>query len=214
MLENSLIRKKAIILDLDNTIYPVSSIGDKLFKTLFDLISESGEYTGDFNQIKAEIMRRPFQFVADDFSLSKKLKSDSLKLFLDLTYDESMEPYDDYKYVRRIPCRKFLVTTGFAKLQHSKIFHLNIKDDFEGIFIIDPIHSDLTKKAIFRKILTDNGLKREEVLVVGDDLNSEIKAANDLGIDTILYDHESAYAGIESQKIISNFKDLHLALGY
>ena len=206
-------RKKAIILDLDNTIYPVSSIGDKLFKTLFDLISRSGEYTGEFNQIKAEIMRRPFQFVADDFSFSEKLKSDSLNLFLDLTYDESMEPYDDYKYVSRIPCRKFLVTTGFAKLQHSKIFHLNIKDDFEGIFIIDPIHSDLTKKAVFLKILTDNCLKREEVLVVGDDLNSEIKAANDLGIDTILYDHESVHTGLESQKSISTFKDLHLALG-
>jgi len=201
-------------MDLDNTIYPVSSIGDKLFKTLFDLISESGEFAGDFNQIKAEIMRRPFQFVAEDFSFSKKLKSDCLNLFLELTYDESMEPYDDYKYVRKIQCRKFLVTTGFAVLQHSKIFHLNIKDDFEGIFIIDPVHSDLTKKAIFRKILTDNGLKREEVLVVGDDLNNEIKAAKDLGIDAILYDHESAHAGLEKQKTISNFKDLQLAIGY
>jgi putative hydrolase of the HAD superfamily len=36
-------RKKAIILDLDNTIYPVSSIGDKLFKSLLHLISDSGD---------------------------------------------------------------------------------------------------------------------------------------------------------------------------
>lgn len=201
-------RKKAIILDLDNTIYPVSSIGDKLFKTLFELITESGEYTGDLNEIKFEIMRRPFQFVADDFSFSERLKSDTLKLFLDLTYNEKMEPFEDYKYVSEIPCKKFLVTTGFTKLQNSKIFHLNIKNDFEGIFIIDPIRSKLTKKDIFQKILIENDYKADEVLVVGDDLNSEIKAANDLGIESVLYDRKPEHISIQNQKRITNFRDL------
>jgi len=203
-------RKKAIILDLDNTIYPVSSIGYKLFKTLFELITESGEYTGDLNEIKFEIMRRPFQFVADDFSFSERLKTDALKLFLDLTYNEKMEPFEDYKYVSEIPCKKFLVTTGFTKLQQSKIFQLNIKNDFERIFIIDPIQSVLTKKDIFQKILIENGYEADEVLVVGDDLNSEIKAAKDLGMETVLYDHNSELREIETQMTINNFKDLHL----
>jgi len=204
-------QKKAIIIDLDNTIYPVSSIGNILFKTLFELITESGEYKGDLNAIKSEIMRRPFQFVADDFSFSDELKSDALKLFLDLTYNESMEPFEDYKYVSEIPCKKFLVTTGFTKLQQSKIFQLNIKNDFERIFIIDPIQSELTKKEIFREILTDNNFTIQDVLVIGDDLNSEIKAANDLGIESVLYDRKSEHTGIENQMIINSFADLHLA---
>ncbi len=205
------IPKRAIIFDLDNTIYPVSSIGDKLFKSLFQLIVKNGEYTGDFDEIKGEIMRRPFQFVADDFSFSENLKSECLKLFLNLTYDEHMEPFEDYKYVRQLPCIKFLVTTGFTKLQNSKILQLNIENDFLEIFIIDPIQSKLTKKDIFQKLLIDYRLKVHEVLVVGDDLNSEIKAANDIGIDAILYDRESEHAGIENQNTISSFKDLHLA---
>ena len=36
--------KQALILDLDNTIYPVQQIGQDLFCNLFQLISESGEY--------------------------------------------------------------------------------------------------------------------------------------------------------------------------
>ncbi|NEW83148.1 MAG: HAD hydrolase-like protein [Mariniphaga sp.] len=192
-------------------MYPVSSIGDKLFKSLFQLIVKNGEYTGDFDEIKGEIMRRPFQFVADDFSFSENLKSECLKLFLNLTYDEHMEPFEDYKYVRQLPCIKFLVTTGFTKLQNSKILQLNIENDFLEIFIIDPIQSKLTKKDIFQKLLIDYRLKVHEVLVVGDDLNSEIKAANDIGIDAILYDRESEHAGIENQNTISSFKDLHLA---
>jgi len=203
--------KRAIIFDLDNTIYPVSSIGEKLFKSLFQLIVENGEYNGDFEKIKGEIMRRPFQFVADDFSFSENLKSECLKLFLDLTYDEPMKPFDDYEYVRKLQGIKFLVTTGFTKLQNSKILQLNIEKDFLEIYIIDPIQSKLTKKDIFLKLLIDYHLKVHEVLVIGDDLNSEIKAANDMGIDTILYDRESEHTGIENQKIISSFKDLHLA---
>jgi len=203
--------KRAIIFDLDNTIYPVSSIGDKLFKSLFQLIVENGEYTGDFDEIKREIMRRPFQFVADDFSFSENLKSECLELFLDLTYDEHMEPFDDYKYVRQLSGMKFLVTTGFTKLQNSKILQLNIENDFLEIYIIDPIQSKLTKKDIFLKLLIDYRLNVHEVLVIGDDLDSEIKASNDMGIDTILYDRESKHTGIENQKTISSFKDLRLA---
>lgn len=202
--------KKAIIFDLDNTIYPVSSIGAKLFKSLFRLISESGEYTGELNEINAEILRRPFQFIANDFSFSERLKSKCLDLLRDLTYDEKMEPFEDYKYVRSIPCKKFLVTLGFSKLQHSKILQLNIKNDFDQIIVVDPVRSELTKKDIFRKILNENNYNADEVLVVGDDLNSEIKAAKDLGIKTVLYDHNSDYTNIENQKSINNFKDLNL----
>ncbi|NJO69682.1 MAG: HAD family hydrolase, partial [Bacteroidetes bacterium] len=53
--------KKVLILDLDNTIYPVSAIGQKLFKPLFDLIERNGEYCGDIDSVKTEIMRRPYQ---------------------------------------------------------------------------------------------------------------------------------------------------------
>ncbi len=201
-------RKKAIILDLDNTIYLVSSIGNVLFKSLFQLITESGEYSGDLLEIKAEIMRRPFQFVANDFAFSEHLKSACLDLLHDLTYEESMEPVENYDRVKEIPCKKFLVTTGFTKLQQSKIKQLGIKDDFDHIFIIDPGISNLTKKDIFIKILSENNLKVEDVLVVGDDLNSEIKAAKDLGIESVLYDFRNEHDEIENQNTIKNFRNL------
>ena len=201
-------RKKTIILDLDNTIYPVSSIGDKLFKSLLKLITESGEYKGNFDAIKAEIFRRPFQFIADEFSFSEKLKSDSLLLLEELTYDEPIVPFEDYKFTRQFECKKFLVTTGFNKMQQSKIRNLGIANDFEEIFVIDPGSSDLNKTDIFRKILKDYNFEAADVIVVGDDLNSEIKAGKELGIATILYDHKSEHMEMNGQTVISNFKDL------
>jgi len=202
-------RKKAIILDLDNTIYPVSSIGDQLFKSLFSLILNSGEYSGDFEQIRFEIMRRPFQFIANDFSFSESLKTDCFKLLSDLTYDEKMQPFEGYETLLTIPCRRFLVTTGYTKMQHSKIKQLGIGNDFEAIFVIDPDKSVLTKRDLFEKILADFNLKVEDVLVVGDDLNSEIFHAKALGIETVLYDYLSQFQESEEQNVIRNHKDLH-----
>ncbi len=202
-------RKKAIILDLDNTIYPVSSIGDRLFKSLFQLIRESGEYSGHFNQIRFEIMRRPFQYIADEFSFSESLKSDCFKLLSHLTYDEKMQPFDGYEALLTIPCRRFLVTTGYTKMQYSKIKQLGIETDFEAIFVIDPDRSALTKRDLFEKILADYNFSVDEVLVVGDDLNSEIFHAKALGIETVLYDYLSQHQESEDQNVIRNHKDLH-----
>jgi putative hydrolase of the HAD superfamily len=205
-------KKKAIILDLDNTIYPVSSIGDLLFKSLFSLILESGEYSGDFNQIRFEIMRRPFQYIADEFSFSENLKAACFNLLSNLTYDEKMQPFEGYETLLTIPCRRFLVTTGYTKMQHSKIKQLGIENDFEAIFVIDPDQSTLTKRDLFEKILTNYNLKVEDVIVVGDDLNSEIFHAKALGIETVLYDYLSQFQESEDQNVIRNHKYLHLYL--
>ena len=121
-----------------------------------------------------------------------------------------MEPFEGYEALLILPCRRFLVTTGYTKMQHSKIQQLGIENDFEAIFVIDPDKSLLTKRDLFEKILSENNFRVEDVLVVGDDLNSEIFHAKALGIDTVLYDYLSQFQESEDQKVIRNHKDLHL----
>ena len=72
--------KKAIIYDLDNTIYPVSSIGEKLFEPLFKLIEESGQHTQDMEAIKNEVMRTPFRLVAKQYGLSDELTKKAIAI--------------------------------------------------------------------------------------------------------------------------------------
>ena len=70
--------KRALLFDLDNTIYPVSSIADDLFAKLFAVLDE---YSGSINLadddrvacIKEEMTRRPFQYIADKYELDKEL---------------------------------------------------------------------------------------------------------------------------------------------
>jgi putative hydrolase of the HAD superfamily len=201
-------QKKAIILDLDNTIYPVTSIGNKLFASLLKLIQESKDHDRFFDEIKKDIMRRPFQVVAAAFNFSTALTQEGIDLLKELTYDEAMLPFEDYVYTKNLLCKKYLVTTGFQKLQQSKIAALGIENDFEEINIVDPLTSTRTKKDVFADIIFRNNYDISEVLVVGDDMHSEIKAAQELGIDTVLYDKFNLYPDRGSQQSITNFSEL------
>jgi putative hydrolase of the HAD superfamily len=201
-------RKKAIIFDLDNTIYSVRSIGNELFASLFELIIQYGNHAENMGEIKDEIMRRPFQLVASDYNFNDDLTQKGIELLKDITYQGKIEPYSDYEFARNLPVDKFLVTTGFLKLQESKIEGMKIGQDFKEIHIVDPMTSDKTKKDVFDDIMKRHSYAKSELLVVGDDLHSEIKAAQELGIDTVLYDKFHFHDNNTSLHKISDFKQL------
>lgn len=201
--------KKAIILDLDNTIYPVSSIADHLFNELFSFLDQhiAGESIEHINKAKEDLKRIPYQKVADKYQFSELVKNKGLELLNNIEYNRPMQPFDDYKQIREVKITKFLVTTGFTKLQWSKVKMLNIETDFEAIHIVDPELSPLTKKDIFALILEKYDYKPEDVLVIGDDPESEIKAASELGIDTFLYDPENEHPNARVTYRSQNLKD-------
>lgn len=186
-------RKKAIILDLDNTIFPVPSIGHKLFAPLFALIEQEGSHKDELEKIKDEVMRRPFQHVAKDHHFSEALTQKCVAILKELAYNDKIEPFEDYALVKRWPVDKFLVTTGFVKMQQSKVDSMGLAPDFKEIHIVDPATTNKTKKDVFADIIQRHGYAKEEMLVIGDDPNSEIKAARELGIDAVLYDKFKRY---------------------
>jgi putative hydrolase of the HAD superfamily len=93
-------------------------------------------------------------------------------------------------------------------MQQSKIRSLGINDDFKEVFIIDNTKTDKVKKDIFEEILKKYDYKPEEVLVVGDDPESEIKGGAELGIETALYDKFNKHPSSNATYTISNYKDL------
>ena len=186
---------RALILDLDNTIYPVSDIADDLFASLFDLMDKAAEELSPdmIERVKDEFTRRPYQHVAEKFHFSNELTQAGLSLLQNLTYNKPMQPFADYAQIRAIPLDKFLVTTGFIKLQMSKVKMLGIESDFKELHIVDPATSLKTKQHVFAELMEKHQYKADELLVIGDDPESEIKAANGLGIPTFLFDPEGKH---------------------
>lgn len=200
--------KKAIIYDLDNTIYPVHSIAESLFEPFLELLSEYPEHDADIARIKDDMMRKPFQLVATEHHFNDELINRAITLLQTMTYQGEINYFDDYPAIKNINAERFLVTTGFYNLQYSKIHGMGIEDDFAEIHVVDPLTSTKTKKDVFADIMQRHHYKTEEVLVVGDDPESEIKAALALGIDTVLYDKTNRYVQHTALYKITSFSEL------
>src|SRR5688572_7634151 len=201
-------QKKALILDLDNTLFPTSAIGDELFAPLFKLIEGNQDFTGDLDNFKQEVMRRPFQKLAPEYGFSRELTEAGISLLNELQYHKPIATFEDYEALKNYPCRKFLVTMGFTKMQESKVNNMGIKADFEEVHIVDPELTTQTKKDIFRDIIHRHGFQLSEVLVVGDDPESEIVAARELGLDAVVYDKMNFNQGLKNYFRITDFKEL------
>jgi putative hydrolase of the HAD superfamily len=201
-------KKKAVIFDLDNTIYSVYSIGESLFAPLFDLIEQDGTQMKNIDKLRDDVMRRPFQHIANDYQFSDALTTRCIALLKQLVYNAPIAPFEDYAIVQQLPVDKFLVTTGFPNMQQSKIDSMGLQKDFLEIHIVDPSTSNKTKKEVFVDILQQHRYAKEEVLVVGDDLNSEIKAAQELGIDAVWYDKYERYEPVPGLNKIANYQEL------
>jgi len=80
---------------------------------------------------------------------------------------------------------KILVSKGKKELQYKKLEVLGIKNLFDEIFICS---MDEDKKNCFKKVLAKYGLKNE-IFVIGNRIDSEIRYGNELGIKTILLFH-------------------------
>jgi putative hydrolase of the HAD superfamily len=199
-----------LILDLDNTIYPVSSIGEKLFAPLFELLKSSEYHLQEsvIENSKKQIMRIPFQKVAAQFDFPDELTDKALNLLRGLTYDEPMTYFKEYELIRDLDTTKFLLTTGFKNLQQSKISSLKIRDDFTEIFVIDPDKSEMTKKDAMVKIMDKYQLQPADLFVIGDDPESEIKAAKELGMASFLLDTDNNYPNSEASYIGKSLKDV------
>lgn len=204
--------KKAMIYDMDNTLFPVSEIGHELFAPLFERIEKSGEHTDQMSNIKKDLMRIPYQKVAEIYNFDRQLKEDSHTILTNLTYNKNIKLFEDYPAILELPGDRYLVTTGFKNMQYSKIKNLGISQDFKDMIVVDPSVSELTKKDIFIQIMKENGYEKEDVMVIGDDPDSEIKAARELGIETVLYNKLKLTDNPNADHIIYDFRELATVL--
>ncbi len=140
------------------------------------------------------------------FGFSPQLTQACIDLQETLEYTKPIAPFEDYALTRALPGDRFLVTTGFDKMQRSKIRQLGIEDEFTEIHIVNPTLS--SKKEVFAGILRRYGYNPQEVLAVGDDPESEIAAANALNMRTVLYDPQDTHNQDEATYRIRHYSEL------
>ncbi|MGP8198940.1 MAG: HAD family hydrolase [Limisphaerales bacterium] len=180
---------KAIIFDLDSCLAAANEVGDELFSTAFAAIRTANRGTVAESALREaldECWRCAFDFVAARYQFSEAMRSAGWQAFRQTEVTKPMYGYGDLNALKDLPEQLFLVTSGIRRLQESKIKALRFDDLFAAIYI-DAIDEPERKGKyrIFKELLAKYGLHPDEVLVVGDNPDSEIEAGNRLGMKTI-----------------------------
>ena len=180
---------RALIFDLDNCLAAANEVGEHLFEPAFEAIRNANRGTLSAEELKEaffECWRHPLDFVADKYGFSQAMLAAAWKAFSHTRVATPMKGYGDLAVLGELSADLYLVTSGFRRLQESKIKALNFEHLFAGIYIDAIDESDRKgKQGLFESILRAKQLKPEEVLVVGDNPDSEIEAGNKLGMKTI-----------------------------
>ncbi|WP_316808553.1 HAD family hydrolase [Pedobacter agri] len=205
--------KQVFFIDLDNTIYFTKPNKEVLMTGLYDLLDKQNLQIdqADYQAAKDEMLRTPFLKVAEKYRFPKDVIDHTVEYLANREVLKPLQPSDDYPYIKSLQGRKFIVTAGFPKQQKSKVIMLGISDDFEEVQVVDVSVSN--KKQAFINLIEKHNLNKNEILIIGDDAESEIKFGLELGIETFLLDPDNLHPNAKSTFRGKDLSELHQAAG-
>ena len=84
--------------------------------------------------------------------------------------------------------RLYITSNGTALVQDRRIAASGIAEYFDGIFISERVGAHKPSPEFFDRIFDAIGGKREETVIIGDSLTSDIRGGLNAGIHTVYYD--------------------------
>lgn len=183
---------KAIVFDLDNTLFDTRSIPSTLTDELFGAMRAANSGVDAIPETVLESAlddswSMPFPVVAARYGLPSRLVDVWAEQHRTLTFVEPLHPYSDVvDTLQSIRIFKCLLTSGYRHVQLKKIAALGIGSLFD-LILIDAVDDQVHRgKAKFlAELLAAHDWKPADVLIVGDSAASEIAAGVQLGIPTV-----------------------------
>ena len=194
-------RVKAVIFDLDDTLYDCSGTLVLKSKKLAAIIISKAIKCSEAEALKlqleledrlgpkADISREivslynlPEEFCKEITNTINTLDVEGAVLFPDAM--------DSINALKKIGYKLFLVTFGNRAMQEKKIEVLGLERAFDEIIITE---NPRGKEKCFKAILTKYDLEPEQVLCVGDKIKDEIEVGKRLGMSTALMKHGRHY---------------------
>jgi len=179
----------AFIFDLDNCLASAREVGETLFEPAFDAIRRANRGTLSNQALEAALQDcwvHALDFVAAKHGFSQEMLAAGWDVLRRVEVREPMQGYGDLHVLAQLGRQRFLVTSGFRRLQESKIRALGIAPLFDAV-VIDAIDEPERKgkERIFAELLQRFRLRPDEVVVVGDNPDSELAAGRALGMRTV-----------------------------
>lgn len=200
--EIDLVGCKGILLDLDDTLYLYEPCHNKALKSCWEATKDRLSY-GEFsklyrqlrNQVKSELYPQAscrsrllaFQKMAEMFNLDKPYGW-ALKMH-NMYWDcfiEAMEVHSEaVRFLNRCKDERLpvcLVSDMLTEIQIRKVYKLGIEQFINRMVTSEEAGAEKPDRRIFELALKKLGLGSSEVIMIGDDLEKDVKGAGEFGI--------------------------------
>jgi putative hydrolase of the HAD superfamily len=101
-----------------------------------------------------------------------------------------------------------MITNGFEKTQWSKLNNSGLGHYFTHVITSEASNSVKPQKEIFDYAIGKAGALHKESIMIGDNLDADIKGAINAGIDSIFVNHINAVAEVQPTYTVTHLKQL------
>jgi len=131
------------------------------------------------------------------------------------------------EYVKRSPCKTFLIdgamevvqslkgsynmhiiTNGFSEVQFKKIINSGLLPDVDSIYTSEDAGYQKPDAGFFQYVFTNNQIRPNNSLVIGDNLKTDILGAKDVGIDTVFFNPDNKKDSIGATYVVGNLIEI------
>ena len=196
---------KALILDLDDTLYDCSGslVHARRLKAAGVIAKALGCTEEEAYRLQKEkessLKDNLYEKIANCYSLPSTFVKDIYKAMKEVDIP-NIKPFPGVvKTLRDLKERGLwliLVTAGQPLEQEEKVRLLGLRKLLDEVIVVE--RKNDSKRACFQDILDRYGLRAEEVLCVGDKAEDELRIAKTLGMSTALVQHGRHYESFAS----------------
>lgn len=198
---------KAILWDIDGTLLDFIASERYAVRKCFEMF-QLGECTDEMLKRYSEINRKYWEMLElgkvskphllewrfRDFLREEGLSDDCAPEFqkkFEWNLPDCIVFHDEgYELVKKYSgkIKQYIITNGLIETQNRKMEKSGLNQWMDGVFISDEVGIDKPNVGYFDYVLDHiEPFKKEELLVVGDSLTSDIKGANNAGIPCCWY---------------------------
>lgn len=80
-----------------------------------------------------------------------------------------------------------ILSNGFCEVQHLKMMNAGLTSFFESVILSEEVGVQKPYKAFFDHALAKCGVRKEEVIMIGDSFEADIQGAHNAGIDQLWF---------------------------
>lgn len=146
-------------------------------------------------------------FKIADETLAKKM-SDEFLFYLPQRKQVFPYTFEILDYLRQKNYRLHLITNGFNAIQDQKLRNAGMTGIFEEVITSESSGSLKPDKEIFQFALDKTNASVEESIMIGDNLEADIKGAQNFGMDTVFVNHVRAETNVRPTFEVRHLKEL------